>query len=104
MKLGTILRSWRQASNRGLRDVSCEIGISYSTLMRIEHGSPMSDSNLAQVLTFLMSPGEPVAARERLPETERRKRHREASARYRATSKGILAARRWSQKRKVDLQ
>ena len=56
MRLGEVLRRWRLMSERSLRSVASEIGISAATLMRIEHGMEPSGLSLAMILGWLLSP------------------------------------------------
>lgn len=58
MRLGYLLRKYRLVSDFDLRTVALEIGISTSTLSRIETGGQMDGDTLAKVLVWLM--GEPV--------------------------------------------
>lgn len=58
MRLGYLLRKYRLVSDFDLRTVALEIGISTSTLSRIETGEKMDGDTLAKVLFWLM--GEPV--------------------------------------------
>ncbi len=56
MKLGEVIRRWRVVSERNVRDVAAEIGISAATLSRIERGQKMDGGSLALVLNWLMAP------------------------------------------------
>lgn len=53
MKLGEVLRKWRIMSERDLRSVGAEIGISAATLMRLEQGRDPDGKTLAKVLAWL---------------------------------------------------
>lgn len=53
MKLGEVLRKWRLISERDLRSVGSEIGISAATLMRLEQGRDPDGKTLAKVLAWL---------------------------------------------------
>ncbi len=57
MKLGEVIRKWRVFTERSVRDVAAEIGISAATLSRIERGQEMDGASLALVLNWLMAPG-----------------------------------------------
>ena len=54
MKLGTVINGWRRIDGRGLRDVAKEIGITYTTLFRLEGGGECDGDTLAHVLCWLM--------------------------------------------------
>jgi transcriptional regulator with XRE-family HTH domain len=53
MRLGMVLRQWRKMTDRGVREVAAEIGISHGTLSRIERGEPMDGVTLAKILQWL---------------------------------------------------
>lgn len=53
MKLGELIRKWRLMSEKSVREVAAEIGISAPTLNRIEHGESMSGEVLAAILAWL---------------------------------------------------
>ena len=53
MRLGQILRKWRISQELTLREVAKEIGISHSTLARIEHGEACDSDTIAAVLVWL---------------------------------------------------
>lgn len=55
MKIGEVLSDWRYAERMGIREAAEKIGISHSTLSRIENGKPMDGDTLAKILTWLMS-------------------------------------------------
>lgn len=56
LHIGTLLKIWRtQGEKIGLRDAARIIGVSYSTLSRIERGMNMDGKTMAHVLTFLLS-------------------------------------------------
>lgn len=55
MKLCEVLRLWRKMSDRTLRDVSAEIGVSTATLMRIEKGEDFNGENLGKVLRWMLT-------------------------------------------------
>jgi transcriptional regulator with XRE-family HTH domain len=48
-----VLRQWRKMTDRGVREVAAEIGISHGTLSRIERGEPMDGVTLAKILQWL---------------------------------------------------
>jgi len=53
MRLGEILRKWRIVEERPVRDLAAEIGISASTLYRIEHGEAMDAVTFLTLLAWL---------------------------------------------------
>lgn len=55
MRLGEIIRKWRVVSEKGIREVAKEIGISHGTLSRIERGENMDGQALAKILCWLTS-------------------------------------------------
>jgi len=65
MRLGEILRKWRIVQERTVRDLAGEIGISPSTLSRIERGEVMDAMTFMQLLGWLTErPVQPEAATE----------------------------------------
>jgi transcriptional regulator with XRE-family HTH domain len=54
--LGVLLRAWRENSSIGLRDAARRIGISHSTLSRIERGEATDGHTLWLVLNWLNTP------------------------------------------------
>ena len=62
MLLGQIIRRWRINAERDVRDIAAEIGISSSTLTRLEGGQTPAGDTLAAVIHWLTKPGAPVAA------------------------------------------
>lgn len=55
MKLGNVIRKWRTSSDLTTAQVASEIGISISTLNRVEHCEPMDGKTLATILRWLIS-------------------------------------------------
>jgi DNA-binding XRE family transcriptional regulator len=55
MNLSPVLRKWRAMTERGVRSVAQEIGISPATLSRIERGEDCDGKTLAKILTWLLS-------------------------------------------------
>lgn len=55
MKLGTIIRGWRDSQRIGVRAVAEEIGISHGTLSRIERGESADGGTLIKILMWLLS-------------------------------------------------
>ena len=54
MKLCEVLRQYRWATKIGSREMAAEIGISGSTLVRIERGEVPHGSTMAKVLRWLL--------------------------------------------------
>jgi len=54
VRIGTVLRKWRSASERPLREVAQEMGIHYSTLARIEKGAAPPSDSLIKIALWLM--------------------------------------------------
>jgi transcriptional regulator with XRE-family HTH domain len=55
MKIADVVRSWRLLEKMSLRDTAELIGIDRSALYRMESGRPVSASNLAAVVRWLLS-------------------------------------------------
>ena len=53
MKLGELIRLWRNVEGIAIRDMAKDIGISYSTLSRVERGEMMDGKTLAALLHWL---------------------------------------------------
>lgn len=53
MRLGEVIRKWRIMTERDLRSVGAEIGISAATLMRLEQGRDPDGKTLAKVWAWL---------------------------------------------------
>lgn len=53
-KLATLLRLYRDIEGTNIRDFASELGVSVSTLSRIENGKEMNAKNLAKVLKWLL--------------------------------------------------
>lgn len=54
MRLGSVLRKYRTMREITVRDLAKEMGISFPTLSRIEHGQPMDAKTFMKVLNWLM--------------------------------------------------
>lgn len=54
--LGILLRAWREKHQLGIRAAAKQIGVSHSTLCRIENGKPTNEQNLWLILNWLNSP------------------------------------------------
>lgn len=55
MRLGTIIKGWRDSQRLGIRAVAEEIGISHGTLSRIERGEACDGQTLIKVILWLLS-------------------------------------------------
>ncbi len=55
MRLGKILKGWRESQRLQLRTVADEIGLSHGTLSRIENGKAFDSGTLAKLLLWLFS-------------------------------------------------
>lgn len=54
MRLGELLKKWRIMNELGLRDMAKDLGVSTSTLSRIERGENMDGASLAKILKWLL--------------------------------------------------
>lgn len=54
--LGVCLKAWRETQRIGVREAARQIGLSHSTLSRIERGEAVDGQTLWAVLTWLNSP------------------------------------------------
>ncbi len=61
MKLGPVLRKYRLHAEKSLRELAAEIGVSSSTLSRVERGEEMDGETLAKIINWLTGKGEVVA-------------------------------------------
>jgi transcriptional regulator with XRE-family HTH domain len=55
MRVGELLRLYRNIENMGIRDFAAELGVSPATLSRIERGLPMTGDTLAKIIRWLTS-------------------------------------------------
>lgn len=53
MILGRVIKKYRLMSEKNLRDMAAEIGVSPATLMRIEHGRSIDAATLVVLLNWL---------------------------------------------------
>ena len=53
-RLGDILRKWRIMEERGTREVALDIGVSASTLNRLERGETPDGETLKRVICWLL--------------------------------------------------
>lgn len=58
MKLGEVLRGYRDANRYGVREMARIIGTSAATLNRIERGEAAHSGTLAKILIWLLSNGD----------------------------------------------
>jgi DNA-binding XRE family transcriptional regulator len=54
MRLGMLLKRYRQWEEINVRDMAAQLGISAATLSRIEGGKPMDGISLAKILKWEM--------------------------------------------------
>jgi len=54
MKIGPLLLRWRAAERIGVRELAKQIGLSYSTLSRVENGEEPSGKTLAAILRWML--------------------------------------------------
>lgn len=54
MRLGSILRKYRLMADLDVRSVAGEIGISHSTLSRVERGEACDSKTLTKILAYLL--------------------------------------------------
>lgn len=55
MRLGNIIKGWRDSQRLGIRAVAKDIGVSHGTLSRIERGENVDGRTLIKVLIWLFS-------------------------------------------------
>jgi transcriptional regulator with XRE-family HTH domain len=55
MKIGELIKTWREAERVTLRELAPEIGIPVPTLNRAEKGEPMEAKTLAKIITWAVS-------------------------------------------------
>jgi transcriptional regulator with XRE-family HTH domain len=53
MRVGELLRLYRNIENIGIRDMAAELGVSHGTLSRVERGEDMSGATLSKILRWL---------------------------------------------------
>lgn len=58
MKLGQVIKEWRESQKLGIRAVAKDIGISHGTLSRLERDENVDGQTLILVLVWLFSEGE----------------------------------------------
>lgn len=62
MRIGVVIRRWRKMEERELREVAEQIGISPSTLARLEKGETPNGDTLAAAVRWLLSAEEPTTS------------------------------------------
>lgn len=72
-QLGIVLRKWRTMEERQMRDVAKEIGVSASTLCRLEAGKDTDAQTLMRILNWLLVPKKPHVVKVKWPTVKRRK-------------------------------
>lgn len=55
MRLGTVIRKWRNMSELGIRAVAKDMGVSHGTLSRVERDEPMDAVTLIKVFRWLLT-------------------------------------------------
>lgn len=55
MRLGRILKEWRESKQLGLRTVAKQMGISHGTLRNFERGEEIDARTLIKILWWLLS-------------------------------------------------
>lgn len=55
MRLGSVIRAWREQNRYGVREAAKLMGVSHATLSRIERGENMDGEVLAKLLRWLLS-------------------------------------------------
>jgi transcriptional regulator with XRE-family HTH domain len=55
--IGVLLRAWRESERRGVREAAKMIGVSHSTLSRIERGEAYDNTTMLKLLLWLDSDG-----------------------------------------------
>lgn len=54
MQIGELVKAWRWREELSVREAAEKIGISHTTLSRIERGKPMTDEHLAVLLRWAL--------------------------------------------------
>lgn len=55
MRLGKIIKGWRDSQRLGIRAVAADIGISHGTLSRVERDENVDGATLIKILFWLLS-------------------------------------------------
>jgi transcriptional regulator with XRE-family HTH domain len=53
MRVGPLLRSWRQKHDIGIRELAQEIGVSHGTVSRIERGEEINAATMMKLLNWM---------------------------------------------------
>jgi len=53
MRIGPLLKSWRQKHDVGVRELGREIGISHGTVSRIERGEQIDAATMMKLLNWM---------------------------------------------------
>jgi transcriptional regulator with XRE-family HTH domain len=53
MKIGEVMRSWRQKRDLGVREAAQMIGVSHGTISRIERGEQIDATTMIKLLRWL---------------------------------------------------
>lgn len=56
MRIGRIIKDWRWANRVNIRDMAKELGVSHSTLSRLESGENMDGETLGRILQWMLEP------------------------------------------------
>lgn len=56
VKLADLIRMWRASRNITSRELAAEIGVSHSTVLRIEQNKQVDGDSLAKLLIWLITP------------------------------------------------
>jgi transcriptional regulator with XRE-family HTH domain len=56
MKLGELIKAWREVNGMGIRDAAKQIGVSSATLSRIENGKELKHKSFLKLFTWIIKP------------------------------------------------
>ena len=59
MRLGQMLRAWRDANRYGTRETAKEIGVSAATLNRVERGENCDARSLTKIINWMFQEPRP---------------------------------------------
>lgn len=65
MKIGELLRSWRQKRDVGVRELAREVGVSHGTISRIERGEIMDAVTMIKLMRWLFEKPNTNGSKER---------------------------------------
>ena len=57
MRLGEVLKRYRQFRDLGVREMGKEIGLSAATMCRVERGHECDARTLLRIMNWMLSPG-----------------------------------------------